>query len=110
MIMRIVNFAATAFLLAATLALPASACIVPGQEAKCCQRALDAYQSGTRPRRTDGSAPSPVLDRAAQRHACDNAAHNRMSHTGSDGSHCAIGSAAWVFVSPRQRECRAGFQ
>ncbi len=30
--------------------------------------------------------PSPLLDGVAQRHACDNAAHNRMSHTGSDGS------------------------
>jgi uncharacterized protein YkwD len=27
-----------------------------------------------------------VLDRVAQHHACDNARHNRMSHTGSDGS------------------------
>jgi uncharacterized protein YkwD len=83
--MRLVNFAA-ALLLAATLALPAAACIVPQGSEAMRQEALHRINQERGRAGLTALRPSPALDQAAQRHACDNAAHNRMSHTGSDGS------------------------
>ena len=84
--MRTLKFAA-AFLLALTLALPAAACVVPpGGDAMRQDALLRINQERSRAGLT-ALRPSPMLDQAAQRHACDNAAHNRMGHTGSDGSH-----------------------
>jgi uncharacterized protein YkwD len=77
-------------LLALTLALAtpvmARACDVPGNLASV--RA--ALVQGINAQRTGNGltalAPSAQLAEAAQKHACDNAGHNKMSHTGSDGS------------------------
>ncbi len=84
--MRILT-SATAFLIAATLALPAVACVVPLGGDMLRSEALMLINQERSRAGLAALRPSPVLDRAAQRHACDNAAHNRMSHTGSDGSH-----------------------
>jgi uncharacterized protein YkwD len=77
---------ASMFLLAGALALPAAACAVPpGGEAQRHEALLRINHERGRAG-LSALTRSPVLDLAAQRHACDNAAHNRMSHTGSDGS------------------------
>lgn len=77
---------AAALLLALTLALPAAACLVPpGADAARSEALLRINQERGRA----GLAAlqsSPVLDRVAQDHACDNATRGRISHTGSDGS------------------------
>jgi len=70
----------------ATLAAPSAACILP-QGGEALQREALLWINQERGRAgLPGLRPAQILDRVAQRHACDNAAHNRMSHTGSDGS------------------------
>lgn len=75
-----------ALIVAAALALPAAACVVPPGGDALRHEALVRINHERARAGLMALAPSPVLDGAAQRHACDNAAHNRMSHTGSDGS------------------------
>jgi uncharacterized protein YkwD len=85
--MRTLRFFA-AFLMSMVLALPASAaCVAPPDGAALRHEALLRINQERGRAGLAALRPSPVLDQAAQRHACDNAAHNRMSHTGSDGSH-----------------------
>jgi uncharacterized protein YkwD len=83
--MKFVKLAALA-LVAALLALPAVACAVPpGGEALRIE-ALARINAERGRAGVQALSPSPALERAAQLHACDSAAHGRMSHTGSDGS------------------------
>ena len=78
--------AALAMAIALAAPLTAQACDMPGN--------LDAIRSdliaginGQRAaKRLPPLAPSAQLTEAAQKQACDNAARNKMSHTGSDGS------------------------
>ncbi|WP_209426486.1 CAP domain-containing protein [Pararhodobacter sp. SW119] len=80
------RFLLSSLFLSLALSMPASACLQPpGGDALRHEALLWINQERGRVGLT-AFRPSPVLDRAAQRHACDNAAHNRMSHTGSDGS------------------------
>ena len=83
--MRALSVAASLALCLA-LAVPATACTVPQDAEALRQETLlrinqERGRAGLVPLR-----PSLVLNRVAQEHACDNARHNRMSHTGSDGS------------------------
>ena len=66
--------------------LSAAACDVPGNLAAVRAeliRDINAQRAGNG---MAALAPSPQLAEAAQKHACDNAGHNKMSHAGSDGS------------------------
>ena len=77
-------FLAVALVLFATA--PASACKVPAN-ANELARAL--FQQINEKREARGLSPlhrSALLARAAQTQACDNAAQNRLSHIGTDGS------------------------
>lgn len=73
-------------LILALAAAPAAACDIPGN--------IDAIQSAVisnvNAQRARSGLPalraSSELMEAAQRHACDNAGRNKMSHTGSNGS------------------------
>ena len=86
MIVRVLKIAAfLTFTLC--LSLPAAACSTPaGADLLRHETLLRINQERGRAGLT-ALRPSPLLDRVAQRHACDNAYHNRLSHTGSDGSH-----------------------
>jgi uncharacterized protein YkwD len=79
-------YLALTVLLGLAITAPAAACIAPpGGESLRHEALLWINQERGRAGLV-ALSPSPVLNQIAQRHACDNAAHNRMSHTGSDGS------------------------
>lgn len=64
----------------------ADGCRVPAAQT---QLRSDALRTVNQAREQAGLArlrPNPLLDRAAQEHACDMALSGRLSHTGSDGS------------------------
>ena len=76
---------------------PAQSCRLPADADRL---AHEVVQRINAERRDVGLHPlrkSPMLSRGAQMHACDNAAHNRLSHTGTDGS------------SPGDRVLRVGY-
>jgi uncharacterized protein YkwD len=71
--------------LSLALALPAQACIVP-ENASALQAEVLANLNAER--KANGLSPfkiSAKLDKAAQGHACDNAARRSISHDSSDG-------------------------
>lgn len=79
-------FAALALATAFAMPFAAWACDVPASVS-----AIRADMvAGINAQRASGGlaalSPSPQLTEAAQKHACDNARRNKMSHTGSDGS------------------------
>jgi uncharacterized protein YkwD len=79
------NLAAAAALLVIGLALPGQACIVP-TNADALQQEVLAHLNAQR--KAHGLAPFKLaarLDKAAQGHACDNAARRSISHDSSDG-------------------------
>jgi len=75
-----------AALLAALLAVPAAACRLPADAEALRHETLQRINHERSRAGLNALYPSPALNQAAQRHACDNAARNQMSHTGSDGS------------------------
>lgn len=70
----------------AGLALPALACDTPGDLAAIQAGVVAAVNARRRREGLRALAASPGLMTAAQRHACDNAGRNTMSHRGSNGS------------------------
>jgi len=67
------------------LSLPAPACIVPPNASALQTEVLSSLNAR---RKANGLTPfklSPKLDKAAQGHACDNAARRSISHESSDG-------------------------
>ena len=74
--------------LALTLALPvaAMACRTPGDLAEIQADLIRAINAQRQNAGLAALARSDALMTAAERHACDNAGHNHMSHVGSDGS------------------------
>jgi uncharacterized protein YkwD len=74
-----------ALAIAVGLALPAAACIVPSNASALQAEVLTNINVQ---RKAQGLGPlklSPKLDKAAQGHACDNAARRSISHDSSDG-------------------------
>ena len=79
------SLAAAAALLVIGLGLPGQACIVPSN-ADALQQEVLAHLNAQR--KAHGLAPFKLatrLDKAAQGHACDNAARRSISHESSDG-------------------------
>lgn len=75
-----------ALLLALVLPSAALACNRPGNLAEIRANLIAGINGERAARGLPALAPSAQLGEAAQQHACDNAIHNHMSHTGSDGS------------------------
>ncbi len=89
--MRPLSLVSAALAAALALALmPAAAMAAPCREPANAQAMrAEVIALANHQRKTKGLAPlaeDPALSRAAQAHACDNAAVQRMSHQGSDGS------------------------
>ena len=74
--------------IALSLSAPAMgrACEVPGNLAAMRAALIQGLNAERAAKGLAALAPSGQLAEAAQKHACDNAGHNKMSHTGSDGS------------------------
>ena len=74
--------------LALALAAPltAQACEVPGNLASVRATLIQGINAQRTGKGLSALAPSAQLTEAAQKHACDNAKRNKMSHVGSDGS------------------------
>ena len=73
-------------MLAMATPILARTCDVPGNVSEVRAeliRGINAQRTG---KGMAALAPSAELGKAAQKHACDNAGRNTMSHTGSDGS------------------------
>jgi uncharacterized protein YkwD len=76
---------------------PAMACTVPSNAAELAQQLIVQINEERARQRLPGFRLSPLLSQVAQRHACDNADQNRLSHIGTDGS------------SPGARVLRVGY-
>lgn len=76
-------FVLTAFLMAAG---PVAACDVPADAAAMQEELLEHLNAERRAAGLSTLKLSSKLDKAAQGHACDNAARRSISHEGSDGS------------------------
>lgn len=68
---------------------PALACRQPEGAARLAEATLAAINAERSQRGMAALDPDPRLTAAAQAHACDSAAQNRMSHRGSDGGSVA---------------------
>jgi uncharacterized protein YkwD len=73
-------------LVLAVAAAPAIACNMPGNIASLQAAVVDNVNAERAQKSLPALRPSGELMEAAQRHACDNAGRNRMSHRGSNGS------------------------
>jgi uncharacterized protein YkwD len=67
-------------------AAPAMACIVPPNSSELARQLVGHINEERARQGLPGFRMSAILSEVAQRHACDNAAHNRLSHIGTDGS------------------------
>lgn len=74
------------FLMLASFAPPALACPQPADAARMAKATLAAVNDQRAAKSLPPLTADPRLTEAAQAHACDSAAHNRLGHTGSDGS------------------------
>ncbi len=77
--------------------VPAQACTVPADAGRLAHQVVQRINEERERVSLSPLRKSPTLAHVAQRHACDNAAHNRLSHIGTDGS------------SPGDRVLRAGY-
>jgi len=86
--MRIVKrcLSLLAFATALVMPLAAGACDVPGNLSSVRAALIENINAQRAGKGMPALAPSAQLSEAAQKHACDNAGRNKMSHTGSDGS------------------------
>ena len=75
-----------ALTLALAAPLTAQACEVPGNLASVRAALVQGINAQRNGKGLSALAPSAQLVEAAQKHACDNAGRNKMTHTGSDGS------------------------
>jgi uncharacterized protein YkwD len=76
---------------------PAQACRLPADADRLVHEVVQRINAERRGVGLHPLRKSPTLARGAQIHACDNAAHNRLSHIGTDGS------------SPGDRVLRVGY-
>lgn len=86
MIRHPLPFAFAAFAAFATFAQTATACPQPPDAARMTKATLAGINDQRAARNLPPVSPDPRLTEAAQNHACDSAARNRMGHKGSDGS------------------------
>ena len=73
-------------LISLSAALPAAACDAPANAAQLAHVLMLEINQERGRAGLPALRMSPQLTQAAQAHACDSARHNRMSHTGTDGS------------------------
>lgn len=92
-----VRVLAISLVLGLFVSVPAMSCTVPYNERDLVYRLMQQINEERRRFHLPDFHFSSTLAKGAQRHACDNANHNRLSHIGTDGS------------SPGKRVLRTGY-